>query len=143
MVDQQLGLFDAAQRKTSSPAFGRADLSEDQVFVYEKISDWVRTGHQQRLLTMGGLAGSGKTTLLGIFAAEHSNKLIAFATFTRRAASGLQRKLTAAGVNTTSRQARPEGYKGRDEKCLFLQPGAGEMRLAYCGTIHKLLYPPL
>ena len=126
---------------------GVDDLSEDQRVVFDDIMNWiVNQGHasfNNKLLTMSGLAGSGKSTLIGVLAAQNAHLLIAYATFTGRAASVLQRKLTAAGVNTTSRQARPEGYKGRDEKQLFLKPGSAEARLPFCGTLHKLLYRPI
>ena len=137
---------------------GVDDLSEDQRVVFDQIIDWIMgqpslrgrwAGRQaespfdSRLLTMSGLAGSGKSTLVGVLAANFPQLLIAYATFTGRAASVLQRKLNAAGVSTTSRQARPEGYKGRDEKQLFLKPGSAEARLPFCGTLHKLLYRPI
>jgi ATP-dependent exoDNAse (exonuclease V) alpha subunit len=121
------------------------DLSDDQQAVFNDIVGWIeaRVIDGENLLTVGGLAGSGKSTLIGVLAAQFPDLRIAYATFTGRAASVLQRKLRAAGVSTTSRQARPENFKGRDVKQLFLEPGSTEAKLPFCGTLHKLLYRPL
>lgn len=122
-------------------------LSDDQREVYDRMTGWSVSrciaGKEENLLTVGGYAGTGKSTLLGVFAAENVHLRIAFATFTGRAKSVLQQKLAAAGVQTTSRQKRPEGYKGRDEKGLFITPNTPEMKMSFCGTLHKLLYVPM
>ena len=126
-----------------------ADLSEDQAVVYKAIIKWIvgdgayepLVRKERRLLTIGGLAGSGKSTLIGVLAAQLSGKLVAYATYTGRASSVLARKLRAAGVHVTSHQAKPPDYKGCDPNRLFLDPH--EMKLPFCGTLHKLLYRPV
>jgi exodeoxyribonuclease-5 len=138
---------DFAKYADPAPVTAAAILSDDQRPVIDGMIEWAdgRGPHAGGILTVGGLAGVGKTTVVGVFAAimQERGKLVAYATFTGRAASVLQRKLTAAGVRTTNRQARPENFKGRDVKQLFLTPGSEESQRAFGGTIHKLLYRPL
>jgi hypothetical protein len=142
------------------------DLSEDQQIVYKGITKWLtfngavpkklcpgcRDGigclfpvpcvvGKENLLRIGGLGGSGKSTLIGVLAAQLSGKLVAYATYTGRASSVLARKLRAAGVHVTSHQAKPPDYEGRDPNRMFLDPH--EMKLPFCGTLHKLLYRPI
>jgi exodeoxyribonuclease-5 len=134
-ADQQLGLFDMPK-----PAFGIDDLSDDQRVVYEGIVTWLRRTTNSRLLTVGGYAGTGKSSILGVFAYEHQHLLIAFATYTGRAASVLQRKLRAAGVETTSLQAPPENTRFDNDQ-LYLP--YEDRKMPFCGTLHKLLYAPI
>jgi exodeoxyribonuclease-5 len=125
-------------------------LSEDQAQVFRAVLDWLEFRanpipgvERSKLLTMGGLAGTGKTTVIGALATRFRDNrlLVAYATFTGRASSVLSGKLAAAGVQTLSRQAKPDGYRGKDQKHLFLDPT--EMRTPFCGTLHKLLYRPV
>lgn len=114
------------------------DLSPDQRTVFDAMLDWTANASTRRerpILTVGGLAGTGKTTLLGVLAAELQarKKLVAYATFTGRAASVLQRKLRAGGVVTTSetrtrKEAKEVGRVGGPPLCT---------------TIHGLLYRPV
>jgi exodeoxyribonuclease V len=133
------------KKSANQTKFGVADLSEDQTVVYNAVVGWLErtlnddSGH--KLLTVGGFAGTGKSSILGVFAAEHKHLLIAFATYTGRAASVLQRKLREAGVHVTSHQAAPADYKGYDRNRYFLEPW--EKGLPFCGTLHKLLYRPV
>jgi exodeoxyribonuclease V len=107
------------------------DLSDDQRDVYDSIVSWT-TSNPSGLLTVGGLAGSGKSTLIGVFAVN-TNLHVAYATFTGRAASVLQRKLKAANIATTS--VLSEDLQGKT-------PVASK-RLPVCTTIHSLLYKPV
>jgi exodeoxyribonuclease V len=100
-----------------------ADLSRDQANVFDAMMSWWGTAGPRQILTVGGLAGTGKTTLLGVFAAQKRG-LVAYVTYTGRAASVLARKLRASGVETTS---------------LADGTGVGDL----CSTIHSLLYRPI
>lgn len=109
------------------------DPSADQLAAAAAISAWIapliklrkstprRLGDrscplQKQLLTLGGFAGTGKTTLIGHEAwswlYEHGLR-VAFATYTGKASTVLERSLARSGV-------RPD----------------------YIGTIHRLVYQP-
>lgn len=109
-----------------------ADLSADQAAVYMTLWDWSLRPTVD-LLRIGGTAGSGKSTLLGVFAKETKLK-IAYATFTGKASSVLQRKLHATGVETTNLT------QGRSRTPFTYGPHEPESKLPYCGTLHRLLY---
>ena len=122
-------------------SLSRADLSPDQLRVYEAMLDWVN-GDRGNLLTIGGFAGTGKSTLLGLFAAETDLK-VAYVSFTGRASSIIDKKLNASGVATTNRACtdsddKLDGQYGH----LFYSPGDEEAKRPFCGTIHRLLYRP-
>jgi exodeoxyribonuclease-5 len=109
------------------------DLSPDQREVYERMIEWSTLAHLHScqdffsgILTIGGLGGSGKSTLLGVFAANTKLR-VAYATFTGRAASVLQRKLQAAHVAASANALD-------DTK---------DKRVASCTTLHHLLYQPI
>lgn len=120
----------------------RADLSPDQLRVYEAMLDWVKTPGSP-LLTVGGYAGVGKSALLGLFASEMAHLRIAYICFTGRASSVLQRKLTACAVETTSRACTDDENKlAGPWGHLFYSPGSREAQKPFCGTIHRLLYRP-
>lgn len=123
-----------------------ADLSPDQLDVYESMFDWSTGNGASRpngLLTVGGYAGCGKTTLLGVFAAN-TDLLVAYVTLTGRASSILRRKLIAAGAAVTDMlrpdagKGTPQGGHGMFDPSLPLRGGP-----ALCTTIHRLLYKPI
>lgn len=119
----------------------RADLSADQLPVYESMLDWTRSSAP--LLTVGGYAGVGKSSLLGLFASETKHLKIAYVSFTGRASSIIGRKLNASGIETTNRaytddESKLEGPWGH----LFYSDGSKDASLPFCGTIHRLLYRP-
>lgn len=102
-----------AQRLAPEPSSfpTERDLSDDQRIAYEKLLRWAYDPDDE-VLTLGGYAGTGKSTLVALLARELvPNVRIAFTAFTGKAASVLQQKLRAAGVEP-----------------------------AYCGTLHRLLY---
>ena len=104
------GLFDEAPADSVvDKKLALADLSEDQVDVYNQMIQWCNE-RPSNLLTVGGFAGVGKSTLLGVFAAQ-TKLLVAYVTFTGRASSGLQRKLAAAGCKTTTYVKPPEALE--------------------------------
>jgi exodeoxyribonuclease V len=117
------------------------NLSPDQRDVYDRMIRWahgaaLRTGggaQSGSILTVGGYAGSGKSTLLGVFASQFKG-LAAYVTYTGRAASVLQRKLRAAGIQTTTEPLR------RDRSGEIT---AGHPTMPLCSTIHSLLYRPI
>ena len=122
-------------RPTVDRKLSVADLSPDQKQVYDAMLSWAVDGSPEKILTVGGYAGTGKSTLVGVLAAELAKrkKLVAYDTYTGRAASVLQRKLRASGVDTTAtprtaEEAKVEGRRGG---------------LPLCSTIHSLLYRPV
>lgn len=127
-------------------------LSSDQADACERIREWVYArcdrwseGRESEVLTFGGLGGTGKSTVLGILANEFQkrNILVAYATFTGRASTVLNRKLMDQGVLTNNKLLAPIGSKALDGKFAkyFLKPG--EERVPFCGTLHRLLYAPM
>jgi exodeoxyribonuclease-5 len=117
-------------------------LSADQERALKAVRAWHASIHRP-IFKIGGLAGVGKTTLLGVYAQElaESKTLVAYATFTGRASSILQRKLKAAGVETTtkSRPARAEMANSKYHDA-SLPKSSGP---AFIGTLHRLLYQPV
>jgi exodeoxyribonuclease-5 len=135
---------------TSDKKLTVADLSPDQREVYESILEWTggevgmknpfdKTGGSTGLLTCGGYAGSGKSTLLGVFAST-TDLHVAYAAFTGRAASILERKLKACGVKTSS---KPFMDAQKMERSRFAHLFSSDPNATYCGTIHRLLYRPV
>jgi exodeoxyribonuclease-5 len=122
----------------------RADLSPDQLEVFTQILDWTQGQSQSyvSLLTVGGYAGTGKSTLLGVLAAS-TDLLVAYVTYTGRAASVLNRKLRASGVETTTllRRADEDAERGLDS---YFDPSLkASSGPPLCTTIHRLLYRPV
>jgi len=126
-------------------------LSPDQARACETIRTWVRDrcdtwreGVPGEILKLAGYAGCGKTTVLGVLAKELEDEgiLVAYATFTGRASTILSRKLTDQGVVTANRlkASNPRALEGKFAK-FFLNEG--EERMAFCGTLHRLLYAPM
>lgn len=114
-----------------------ADLSADQREVYGSIERWISNlGGLRAILTCGGLAGSGKSTLIGVFAASTQLR-VAYASYTGRAASVLQRKLRAAGVAKLTAKTYAASLK-RPSQWFTDDPAS-----VFCGTIHRLLYKPI
>lgn len=147
------------------------DLSADQREVYEEMLSWSTSPHSfssapggasdgelgfrdsqvtSPLLTIGGFAGVGKSSLLGVFAAE-TDLLVAYVSFTGRAASILQCKLSACGVSTTSGLRPPDEMSrlrrkvGRTSGLLdyFDFDVSANGGPGFCGTLHQLLYIPI
>lgn len=116
------------------------DLSSDQRQAFDAIRTWFAS--YDEFISLGGLGGTGKTTLLGYlaksFAAE--DRLVAYVSYTGRAASILQRKLAAQGVQTTRKPIRSQGDAEAGER-YFASDDAAELPL--CTTIHGLLYRPV
>lgn len=115
----------------------RKDLSPDQLAVYDGIVAWLN--EPQGIMTVGGYAGTGKTSILGVFAAE-TKLLVAYATFTGRASSVLQRKLAASRVATTTKTRAANGAYDARFQDPRLKENSGP---AFVGTLHKLLYIPV
>lgn len=118
----QQNLFDPPRPKPS------ITLSDDQAEVLEGMLTWCKTPSREEPLTVGGYAGVGKSTITGVFASEICRrKLVAFISFTGRAAGGLRGKLEQAGVSTTSelktKESSPSG--------------------PLCTTVHRFLYKPV
>lgn len=98
------------------------NLSEDQGFVFEKISNWLANGGvvvesqtNPMVLTLGGFAGTGKTTIVSSIAKEFNSAIrFAFCALSGRASSILANKLKDKGVAFDNWH--------------------------YCGTIHSLIY---
>lgn len=93
------------------------ELSPEQDNAYKKARQWLSgtLNRSKPIFTIGGYAGTGKTTLLGALAADLCrDRKIAFCSFTGKAASVLEKSLSANGVSP-----------------------------AYCGTIHRLMYRPV
>jgi ATP-dependent exoDNAse (exonuclease V) alpha subunit len=139
------------------------DLSPDQLEVFEAIQDWVSSPHsdfiapggassgelgfrdsqvQSGLLTVGGYAGTGKSTLLGVLAAS-TDLLVAYVTYTGRAASVLNRKLRASGVETTTLLRRADEDAERGLESYFDPSLKASSGPPLCTTIHRLLYRPV
>jgi exodeoxyribonuclease-5 len=127
-------------------------LSTDQADACERIREWVYAradrwsqGTKSEILTFGGLGGTGKSTILGILAEEFQKRrlLVAYATFTGRASTVLNRKLRDQGVLTNNKLLAAAGSKALEGKFAkyFLKPG--EERIPFCGTLHRLLYAPM
>lgn len=142
--------------RAAAEQFGPDSLSPDQRDVYEAMIEWshgrsVGVGSNE-LLTMAGFAGSGKSTLLGVFAAQ-TDLLVAYVSFTGRAAGVLGRKLAAAGVRTASKLQPPEDLQRRHDagrtvsdrvKALYdFALRANPNPPPLCSTIHRLLYRPI
>jgi exodeoxyribonuclease-5 len=105
----------ALEPKRAIEALG-LELSEDQEVVFHRLYDWMQK-RTSGTLTFGGYAGTGKTTLLsGLAKAFDQERRLAFCALSGRAATVLQRKLAAIGIET------------------------GPTSRHYCGTIHGLLY---
>ena len=114
-----------------------ADLSPDQLEVYEGMMDW-SANPTKGMLTVGGFAGVGKSALLGVFAAS-TDLHVAYVAFTGRAASVLERKLRACGVKTDGRPYKAPSLRDDDSTTRFF---SSDPSATYCGTIHRLLYRP-
>lgn len=84
--------------------------------------------------------------MLGVLVKEliDRGKLVALACFTGKASSVLGRKLKVAGVES-SNKLLPRGNKGSvsGELAAKYFLGAGEGRMTFCGTIHRLIYKPI
>lgn len=93
----------------------RADLSNDQVQVFDKVMSWFHDPNARQYLKLGGYAGTGKTTLTACLAHEfeREGKSIAYCAFTGKAVNVLGRKLREAGLD-----------------------------LSFCSTLHSLIYQP-
>jgi len=126
-------------------------LSPDQASACEAIRSWVydrcntwREGIPSEVLRFGGYAGTGKTTVLGVLAKEFEERgvLVAYATFTGRASTILNRKLEDQGVLTSNKLMATSArqLEGKYAK-FFLEEG--EERMPFCGTLHRLLYAPM
>jgi len=129
------------------------DLSPDQLEVYQAMLSWAEGGRSgltrlarestgASILTVGGYAGTGKTTLLSVFA-KSTKLLVAYVSYTGRASSILRRKLSAAGVKTTTllRRSDEDAETGGDG---FYDDNLGEASgPPLCSTIHRLLYRPV
>jgi exodeoxyribonuclease V len=77
-------------------------LSEDQVFVLNKISDFLLLSNPERELRIGGLAGTGKTTMIAKYLNENRSSLqskLSFATFTGKAAERLMHSFKSFGLD--------------------------------------------
>lgn len=79
------------------------ELSEEQQKVKNNIIEWYSSG-EDWYTTLTGNAGTGKTTLLGALVKEMATpaRIVRLVTFTGKAASVLQAKLTAFGVDSPS-----------------------------------------
>ena len=122
------------------------DLSSDQCEVYNSILDWKNAPpYDHRVLKVGGYAGTGKSTILGVLATVlQGGGLVAYATYTGRAASVLTRKLAACGVRTTSLSCtNNEKALSGNFGHLFYGSSDPQARMPYCGTLHRLLYRPI
>lgn len=115
------------------------DLSFDQKEALSYFRDWFSS--ESSLMTLGGYAGTGKTTLLGVIGSQDVATTIAFVSYTGRAASILNRKLRAAGVNTTDKLR--SNFKMKKPSLVLddTLPRHGGPPL--CSTIHRLLYQPV
>jgi exodeoxyribonuclease V len=111
-----------------------ADLSSDQLEVYQAVMTWLRVGSvTKRTLTIGGFAGVGKSALISVVAHELLKAgPVAFAAFTGKASSVLGRKLATAGIATVNRIVRAD----------LLGGGRAFEPRPYCGTIHGLIFRP-
>jgi exodeoxyribonuclease-5 len=97
--------------------FTPADLSDDQLAIYNQIINWYEKHTDEHpYLTLGGLAGTGKSTLVSVLAGalQEREATIAFVAYTGKAVRVLGRKLTSQGI-------RPD----------------------FCGTLHSFLYAPI
>jgi len=120
------------------------DLSPDQQLAFDRCLDFGLSSSRlepdnPRILRCGGYAGSGKTTVMGHLAKalQDAGKLVAYATFTGRASGRLLQSLAKAGVAASNRQAVPSRRNGEENQMAL---GFGEMRMPFCGTLHRLLY---
>lgn len=93
---------------------------------------------------------TGKTSILGVFAAN-TPLLVAYATYTGRAASVLKRKLEACGVAATS-GLKPKNEDDDNQRLdsnlsdyfdYDLLDKKAAKSIAYVGTLHRLLYVPV
>src|SRR3990167_2755593 len=111
----------------SAPVIRRGDLSPDQAQVFEAVMSWHKDPSARNYLTFGGLAGTGKTTVLSALCValpaaeeaddEDSNGYgVCVAAYTGKAAGVLRKKLAASGLLK---------------------------RVAYCGTLHGLVFVPV
>jgi exodeoxyribonuclease V len=106
-------------------------LSVDQKNALSAIRTWINHGTgTKQTFTLAGYAGTGKSYCLSVLARELQGP-VAFCAFTGKASSVLARKLSQAGIATTSRAVK------KDEEGM----AAHEPR-PYCGTIHGLVYRP-
>jgi exodeoxyribonuclease-5 len=130
------------------------DLSTDQRHAFDTVIDWQSgnsaslgghiNGLPSHVLRLGGYAGTGKTTILGELARHFSDKglLVAYATFTGRASSILRGKLQDNDVESCNRLLAATNSTAAERfPDFFLQ--AGEEHMAFCGTLHRLLYRPI
>lgn len=88
------------QAPTNRTVIERADLSSDQVEVFDQTMSWYRDPNARQYLKIGGYAGVGKTTLVAGLAREleRQGERIAYCAFTGKAVNVMSKKLHAAGV---------------------------------------------
>jgi exodeoxyribonuclease-5 len=83
-------------------ALPRLELSGDQQKALSELLAWYGAPDRGRFITLGGYAGTGKTTLIAVLKNEllrlNKNLLIAFCSYTGKAAQNLKNKLKEAGA---------------------------------------------
>jgi len=74
------------------------ELSQDQKYALESLTDWWKSDDRAAYITLGGYAGTGKTTLISVFRdqlhKENQTLRVAFCSFTGKATRVLKSKLT-------------------------------------------------